>query len=97
MFVICDLAIFPIGTNDASIRKYVNECLALLEVNQVKYQVHASGLTLGGEWESISRLVEECIESIHAKGCPRVELNLRICSRKDKTDYLDRHFLHKQV
>jgi uncharacterized protein YqgV (UPF0045/DUF77 family) len=50
------------GTQKASLKQYIDLCCRLFDKHQIRYSVHATGTTLGGEWMNLSQVIEECIQ-----------------------------------
>jgi len=87
MVVIADFSIIPIGLGTTSIGKHIATAInAIKEVKGVKYEVTPMGTVLEAEnLETILEVVRVAHEALFKAGIRRVESNLRIDDRRDKT------------
>lgn len=87
MNVTADLSIIPIGSG-VSFSKFITECEHILQDKNLKIQVHAEGTNIEGDLETVLSAVQQCVESLHKSGVPRMVTHLQISSRTDKTQTL---------
>jgi len=85
--VIADFSIVPIGVEETSVGRYVAEAInAVKKVRGLNYDVTPMGTILeANNLETVFEAVKAAHEAIIAKGILRVESNLRIDDRRDKT------------
>jgi uncharacterized protein (TIGR00106 family) len=77
------LSVIPIGT-ELSLSKYVAACERVLLEAGLSCELHAHGTNVEGEWEDVMDAVRRSIETIHAMGCARLSVFLKIGSRTDR-------------
>ncbi len=88
MNVILDFTVIPIGVG-ISLSKYVAVCQKILDERQIKYQLHANGTNVEGEWGEVFAAIKECHETIHEMGAPRISTSIKVGTRNDKSQSLD--------
>jgi uncharacterized protein (TIGR00106 family) len=94
-----EISIYPIGTDSTSLSFYISKAIESIEDNGIKYQTTSMGTILESDsFEKIFVASKEAIETVHRLGVKRVEVILKIDSRRDKDqtmqqkiDALDRH------
>lgn len=81
-----EISIYPIGTGDTSVSFYIAKGIeAIQNIKEIKYEINSMGTIL--EAESIDKIYEASkiiMEVVHNLGVSRVEVILKIDSRKDK-------------
>ena len=87
MNVIADIAIVPIGVG-VSLSKYVAACERVFVEAGLTPQLHANGTNIEGEWEVIFAALEQCHQTVHEMGAPRISTTIRLGTRIDKTQTL---------
>lgn len=83
MKVIVDLCVVPLGVG-VSVSKYVAECQKILKRAKLKTHLHAYGTNIEGEWEKVFSAIEECHETIHQMGAPRISTTIKLGTRTDR-------------
>jgi len=81
-----EISIYPIGTSTTSASFYIAKAIeSIKEIKQVRYQVNPMGTTLeSNNIESIYEAAKSMMEVVHNLGVNRVEVILKIDSRRDK-------------
>ncbi len=81
-----EISIYPIGTGDTSVSFYIAKGIeAIQNIKEIKYEINSMGTVL--EAENIDKIYEASkiiMEVVHNLGVNRVEVILKIDSRKDK-------------
>ncbi len=88
MHVIIDLCVVPIGVG-VSISEYVAACQSILKSTGLKYQLHAYGTNIEGDWDEVMSAVKACHETVHAMGAPRISTTIKLGTRVDRTQSMD--------
>ncbi|HSA76425.1 MAG TPA: MTH1187 family thiamine-binding protein [Nitrosarchaeum sp.] len=81
-----EISVYPIGTNETSVSFYIAKGVeAIQNIKEIRYEINPMGTVL--ESESIDKIYEASktiMEVVHNLGVNRVEVILKIDSRKDK-------------
>lgn len=99
-----EISIYPIGTGNTSVSFYIAKGIeAIQNLKEIKYEINSMGTVL--EAENIDKIYEASkiiMEVVHNLGVNRVEVILKIDSRKDKqvkmedkVDAIKKHFSKK--
>jgi uncharacterized protein (TIGR00106 family) len=72
-----------------SVSEYVAECERVLEAAGVKYELHANGTNVEGEWDAVFAAIKACHERVHAMGAPRISTVIYAGTRTDKDQTLE--------
>jgi uncharacterized protein (TIGR00106 family) len=99
-----EISIYPIGTGNTSVSFYIAKGIeAIQNMNEIKYEINSMGTVL--EAENIDKIYEASkiiMDVVHNLGVDRVEIILKIDSRKDKqvkiedkVDSIKKHFSKK--
>lgn len=83
MKVIVDLCVVPIGVG-VSVSKYVAECQRILTEAGLTIHMHAYGTNIEGEWDVVFGAIEQCHQTIHAMGAPRISTTIKLGTRVDR-------------
>lgn len=83
MHVIVDLCVIPLGV-DVSLSPYIAECQRVLEETGLKFEMHAYGTNIEGDWDEVFAAVKACHVRVHAMGAPRITTTLKIGTRTDR-------------
>jgi uncharacterized protein (TIGR00106 family) len=83
MDVIVDFCVVPMGVG-VSVSEYVAECQRVLAEAGLKFQLHAYGTNIEGEWDKVFAAVKRCHEVIHEMGAPRISATLKVGTRTDR-------------
>lgn len=91
MKVIADLNLVPVSMASAtssgssqSISSLLLEVDKLIATSGLDYAIHAHGINLAGELDTINELMLACIQKLHDQGINHVAFYLRIHSRASK-------------
>jgi len=81
-----EISIYPIGTSTTSASFYIAKAIEVLkDIKEIKYQVNPMGTILeSNNIEQIYDAAKSMMEVVHNLGVGRVEVILKIDSRKDK-------------
>ena len=81
-----EISIYPIGTSTTSASFYIAKAIEVLkDIKEVKYEVNPMGTILeSNNIEQIYDAAKSMMEVVHNLGVGRVEVILKIDSRKDK-------------
>lgn len=81
-----EISIYPIGTSTTSASFYIAKAIEVLkDIKEIKYQVNPMGTILeSNSIEQIYDAAKSMMEIVHNLGVGRVEVILKIDSRKDK-------------
>ena len=86
-----EVSVYPMGTNTTSASFYIAKGIeAIQSLDGVRFEVNAMGTLL--ESENVDKIFEaskRIMEAIHNSGVQRVEVVLKIDSRKDKDSKLE--------
>jgi len=81
-----EISIYPIGTGNTSVSFYIAKGIeAIQNIKEIKYEINSMGTIL--ESDDIDKIYEASkiiMEVVHNLGVNRVEVILKIDSRKDK-------------
>lgn len=81
---IAEISVVPLGTESASVSKYVAECIKALDEAGITYSLHPMGTVLEGTLEEILEAVRMLHRIPLNRGAPRVSTRLVIDERRDK-------------
>ena len=80
-----EISIYPIGTDSASLSFYISKAIESLQDKNIKYQITPMGTILESDnLEKIFLASKDAVETVHRLGVKRVEVVLKIDSRRDK-------------
>ncbi|KAK9463591.1 YkoF-like protein [Lipomyces oligophaga] len=80
-----DFCLIPMGTATPSVSKYIAEVQILIRGSGLKYTMHSAGTTVEGPWDQVMQLIGQAHELIHELGVPRIQSDIRVGTRVDKT------------
>ena len=83
MKVILDLCVVPIGAG-VSLSEYVAACHEVISRSGLKYELHANGTNLEGDYDTAMAVVKQCHEKVHAMGAPRIHTIMKLGTRVDR-------------
>ncbi|KAJ1943699.1 hypothetical protein FBU59_002828 [Linderina macrospora] len=84
MFVSGEIQMVPLGI--VSFTKYIARVKTILEESGLEHTMHDSGTNFQGEYALVSKVVEQCMQSVLDNGAPRVLCYVKLGARTDK-DY----------
>ncbi len=88
MHVIAEFTIIPIGVG-LSLSQYIAKCEQILRESGLKYELHANGTNVEGDWETVFTALKLCHESLHAMGVPRIHSEIKAGTRIDRTQSMN--------
>lgn len=88
MNVMIDICIVPLGVG-VSVSKYVAACQRVLNDAHLKYEMHAYGTNVEGDWDEVMAAVKRCHEVVHEMGAPRITTSMRLGTRTDREQTMD--------
>ncbi|KAH7107654.1 hypothetical protein BKA62DRAFT_142116 [Auriculariales sp. MPI-PUGE-AT-0066] len=94
-YAVADFCLVPIGTQDASVAKYIAACVPVLEQCGLTYKMHGYGTNLEGPWTAVSNAIRDCHIAVHALGAPRIATDVRIGTRVDRDPRVGQMNEHK--
>lgn len=83
MKVIMDLCVVPIGGN-TSLSGYVATCQKIIQDAGLKYELHANGTNIEGDYDLVFQTVKRCHERLHEMGAPRIHTIIKMGTRTDR-------------
>lgn len=86
-----EISIYPIGTANTSASFYIARGIESIQnISELRHQVTAMGTILEAEnMEKIFEATNKMLETVHNLGVNRVEVMLKVDSRKDKHTKLE--------
>ncbi|HEY3417232.1 MAG TPA: MTH1187 family thiamine-binding protein [Armatimonadota bacterium] len=84
MSVIAEIALYPVGTGDASISQVLADSIKVLQNHHLKYEVTSTATNVEGDLDEILSAVREMDDIPFQEGAHRVILMLRVDDRRDK-------------
>lgn len=88
MNVMIDFCLIPLGVG-VSLSPYIVRCQQILASRELKYQMHAYGTNIEGEWDEVMAAIKQCHESIHDMGAPRITSTIKLGTRVDRDQGMD--------
>ena len=88
MHVIAEFTIIPIGVG-LSLSQYIAKCEQILRESGLKYELHANGTNVEGDWETVFAAMKLCHESLHAMGVPRIHSEIKAGTRTDRSQSMN--------
>ena len=83
--VVAELSIFPVGTGDAGLSRYVAACLEVLEGREdLCYRLTPMGTVIEGSLDKVLEVTRQMHDVPFGKGASRVVTTLKIDERRDK-------------
>jgi len=83
MKVIADFCLVPIGVG-VSVSPYVAACQRVLREAGLKFELHANGTNIEGDWDRVFLAIKRCHEVVHEMGAQRISSSLRLGTRTDR-------------
>ncbi len=84
MNVILEFTVIPLGVG-VSLSKYVAACERILKDAGLKYELHANGTNVEGEWDAVFTAIKRCHETLHQMGVPRISTQIKVGTRTDRS------------
>lgn len=82
---LADVCLIPIGTAHSSVSNEVTLITQLARKSHLHTVLHSAGTTIEGPWNEVCNLIGEMHELIHANGVVRIQSDIRIGTRTDKS------------
>ena len=81
-----EISLYPIGTNSTSASFYIAKAIeAIQDIPEIRYEINPMGTILESQSiEIIYEAAKQMMEVVHNLGVNRVEVILKVDSRKDK-------------
>ncbi|KAF1816187.1 putative cell wall biogenesis protein Ecm15 [Eremomyces bilateralis CBS 781.70] len=80
-----DFCLIPLGTPTASVSQEVTDVVRLIQRSGLSYSTHSAGTTLEGSWDDVMRVIGQAHQLLHENGVVRIQSDIRVGSRTDKT------------
>ena len=84
-----DFCLIPLGTPTASVSEQIADVQRLLKKSGLKYSMHSAGTTVEGSWTEVMTVIGQAHSMLHSKGVVRIQSDIRIGSRTDKTQTME--------
>ncbi len=88
MKVLLSFSVVPMGVG-ASVSDYVAACERILAASGLKYELHANGTNVEGEWDEVFATIRRCHEAVHTMGAPRIATTIYAGTRTDKDQTME--------
>ena len=81
-----EISIYPIATRTTSASFYIAKAIeSIKNIENLRYEINSMGTILESDnMDTINRATKEMIETVHNLGVSRVEVIIKIDSRRDK-------------
>lgn len=81
-----EISIYPMATRTTSASFYIAKAIeSIKKIENLRYEINAMGTILeSDDMDTINKATKEMIETVHNLGINRVEIIIKIDSRKDK-------------
>tara|TARA_B100000809_G_scaffold176079_1_gene173418 strand:+ start:92 stop:397 length:306 start_codon:yes stop_codon:yes gene_type:complete len=81
-----EISIYPIATRTTSVSFYIAKAIeSIKDIENLRYSINSMGTVLeSGDIDTINRAVKNMTETVHNLGVSRVEVIIKIDSRRDK-------------
>jgi uncharacterized protein (TIGR00106 family) len=86
MMIQAEISIYPIATRTTSASFYIAKAIeSIKNIENLRYEINSMGTILESDnIDTINRATKEMIETVHNLGVSRVEVIIKIDSRRDK-------------
>jgi uncharacterized protein (TIGR00106 family) len=81
--VIADLCLVPLGIG-VSVSKEIAACQQVLREAGLKFELHAYGTNIEGDWDEVFAAIKRCHEVVHQMGAPRISTTIKCGTRTDR-------------
>jgi len=88
MKVIADLCLIPLGVG-TSLAPYIAECQRVLASSGLKYEMHAYGTVIEGDFDEVTTAIKRCHEQVHGMGAPRITSTIKMGTRTDRDQTIE--------
>ena len=81
-----EISIYPIATRTASVSFYIAKAIeSIKDIGNLRYSINSMGTVLeSDDIDTINKAVKNMTETVHNLGVSRVEVIIKIDSRRDK-------------
>jgi uncharacterized protein (TIGR00106 family) len=81
-----EISIYPIATRTTSVSFYIAKAIeSIKDIENLRYTINSMGTVLeSADIDTINRAVKNMTETVHNLGVSRVEVIIKIDSRRDK-------------
>lgn len=81
-----EISIYPIGTNSTSLSFYIAKAIeSIQKIDNIRYEINSMGTVIESDnMNAINEASKKMMETVHNLGVNRVELILKVDSRRDK-------------
>jgi uncharacterized protein (TIGR00106 family) len=86
--LIVEISFIPIGVG-TSLSRYIAKVVKNIEKSGLKYQLTPMGTIVQGDWEDISKLIDDSHKIILDMGIERIITNIKIDYRLDKKSSME--------
>ena len=86
--MIVDFTIFPTDVGE-SVSAYVAQVFEIIEASGLKYEHHAMGTNIEGDWDEVMAVIKACRDRMLEKA-NRVSISIRIDERTGVTDGIEK-------
>lgn len=86
---IADVCLIPIGTSTPSVSDYIVEVEKKIKASGLKSELHSAGTAIEGPWDEVMTLIGELHQTVHEMGIFRVQSDIRVGTRTDKTESIE--------
>ncbi len=86
--MIVEISFIPIGVG-TSLSRYIAKVVKNIEKSGLKYQLTPMGTIVQGDWEDISKLIDDSHKIILDMGIERIITNIKIDYRLDKKSSME--------
>ncbi|MCJ7488830.1 MAG: MTH1187 family thiamine-binding protein [Thermoplasmata archaeon] len=84
--MLAEFSVVPVGVGE-SVSQYVADCMRIVDVSGVDYQLNPMGTVLEGDFDEVMAVIAACHKAISAS-CARVLTTIRIDDRRGAADML---------
>jgi len=85
---IADLCLIPLGVG-TSLAPYIAECQRVLADSGLKFEMHAYGTVIEGDFDDVTAAIKHCHERVHAMGAARITSTIKIGTRTDRDQTIE--------
>jgi uncharacterized protein (TIGR00106 family) len=86
--MIVDFTIFPTDVGE-SVSAYVADVFKIIEASGLKYEHHAMGTNIEGEWDEVMGVIKACRDRMLERS-NRISISIKINERKDVKDGIEK-------
>ncbi|KAH3671349.1 hypothetical protein WICMUC_004646 [Wickerhamomyces mucosus] len=79
------ISVVKIGTATPSVSDEVAKVELYIKNSGLKHTLHSAGTTIEGEWDQVTNLIGQLHQHLHEEGILRVQSDIRIGTRIDKS------------